>query len=176
MTARGGRRSVSHLQAMAFVLVAATAAFYLAAGASPGFSSTQLAEVRAATANFHRVSVAQEAGWDLVDGLDHCFDSPGVGAMGYHYINVGLLMDADVDPRNPEALVYAPGPKGQLQLAAVEWIVPYILSPRDEPAPVVMGHSLHHNDALEVWVLHAWVFQHNPEGMFEDWSPRVTCD
>lgn len=175
MNARGRRRPRSRLRAMTFVMLAAIAALHLVVGASPGFSSTELAEVRAATARFHRIPVAQAAGWELVPGLDHCFDNPGVGAMGYHYINVGLLMNSEVDPRNPEALVYAPGPNGKRQLAAVEWIVPYTLSPRDGPAPTMMGHTLHHNDPLAVWVLHAWVFKHNPSGMFEDWNPRVTC-
>ena len=23
--------------------------------------------------------------------------------------------------------------------------------------------------------LHAWLWQHNPSGFFEDWNPRVTC-
>ena len=23
--------------------------------------------------------------------------------------------------------------------------------------------------------LHAWIWEHNPRGMFEDWNPRVSC-
>lgn len=175
MSAQGRPRSRTRLRAMTFVVLAATAALHLVVSASPGFSSSELAEVRAATARFHRIAVAEDAGWNLMDGLDHCFNSPDVGAMGYHYINESLLMDAVVDPRTPEALVYAPGPNGKLQLAAVEWIVPYDLWPSDDPAPTVMGQELHHNDPLQVWVLHAWIFTHNPSGMFEDWNPRVTC-
>ena len=26
-----------------------------------------------------------------------------------------------------------------------------------------------------VYELHAWLWQHNPAGMFEDFNPRVTC-
>jgi hypothetical protein len=83
---------------------------------------SELAQVRAATAQFHQPEAAQAAGWDLVPGLDHCFENPGVGAMGFHYINVDLL-DLTLDPRQPEAMVYAPGQNGKLHLAAVEWIV-----------------------------------------------------
>lgn len=56
-------------------------------------ASTQsdLAKVRDATAQFHRPEAAQAAGYDLVPGLDHCFNNPGVGGMGYYYINVGIL-------------------------------------------------------------------------------------
>jgi hypothetical protein len=70
-------------------------------------------EVRRATSQFHRTEAAQAAGYDLVPGLDHCFENPGVGGMGFHYINVDIL-DLILDPLQPEAMVYAPGPNGQL--------------------------------------------------------------
>ena len=136
----------------------------------------QLAEVRASTSAYHLPEAAQEAGYDLVPGLDHCFDNPGVGGMGYHYINVGLL-DLTLETDKPEAMVYAPGPNGQLQLAAVEYIVP--AEPWDSAGnaspPSVLGQSTHLNAALGVYVLHAWIWRPNPAGMFEDWNPRVVC-
>jgi len=141
--------------------------------ALPAAGADDLAEVRATTARFHRVTAAQQAGWDLVPGLDHCFENPGVGAMGYHYINVGLL-DAVTDPLTPESLVYAPGPQGQMRLAAVEWIVPDAAWQGENP-PTVLGSEMHLNATLGVWVKHAWIFEHNPDGMFEDWNPRVSC-
>jgi hypothetical protein len=52
----------------------------LALGAT---GQNELAQLRAATAQFHRPESAQVAGYDLVPGLDHCFNNPGVGAMGY---------------------------------------------------------------------------------------------
>lgn len=153
-------------------------ALFLAVGlllvsALPASGADDLAEVRAATARFHRVAVAQQSGWDLVPGLDHCFENPGVGAMGYHFINVGLL-DGVTDPLTPEALVYAPGPKGRLRLVAVEWIVPDAAW-QGQDAPTVLGDDMHLNESLGVWVQHAWIFEHNPAGMFEDWNPRVSC-
>ena len=63
------------------------------------------------------------AGYNFVPGLDYCFSNPGVGGMGYHLINTGL-MDGTVDPLKPEALVYAPDKEGGLDLVAVEYIVP----------------------------------------------------
>jgi hypothetical protein len=139
-------------------------------------SQADLAEVRAATAVYHRTAAAQADGWDLVPGLDHCFESPGVGGMGVHYINLDLF-DTVTDPRQPEALVYAPNRQGRLVLAAVEWIVPadaWAATDHDGP-PSVLGRPMHLNETLGVWVLHAWVFRHNPAGMFEDWNPTVTC-
>ena len=137
---------------------------------------SDLAQVRAATARFHRPAAAEEAGWVLVDGLDHCFENPGVGAMGYHYINEPL--DVNIDVLAPEAMVYAPGPKeGQLQLAAVEYIVPVAAweAAENEGLPTVLGKEFHLNEALGVYVLHAWIWKNNPSGMFEDWNPNVTC-
>jgi hypothetical protein len=147
------------------------------AASLPGLTrQDDLAQVRQATARYHRLEVAEAAGHQLVPGLDHCFNNPGVGAMGYHYIQVDRL-DLELDPNQPEALVYAPGPQGQLQLAAVEYIVP--AEPWDEAGnslpPEVLGQHLHLNQDLGVYVLHAWIFKNNPTGMFEDWNPNVSC-
>ena len=40
--------------------------------------------------------------------------------------------------------------------------------------PSVLGHHFHLNQELGVYVLHAWIWQNNPAGMFEDWNPRVS--
>lgn len=135
-----------------------------------------LAKVRRATAKYQRVEVARAAGYDLREGLDHCFDNPGVGAMGFHYINTDIL-DLELDALRPEAMVYAPGPKGQLHLGAVEYIVPaadWDAAGHAEP-PMVLGRHLHFNEHLGVYVLHIWLWKDNPAGMFEDWNPMVSC-
>ncbi len=41
--------------------------------------------------------------------------------------------------------------------------------------PQLHGHSLHLNESLGVYVLHAWIWKNNPAGMFEDWNPKVSC-
>jgi hypothetical protein len=149
------------------ILVALATTVVLAGG------QAELAQVRAATAQFHRPEAAQAAGHDLLPGLDHCFNNPGVGAMGYHYINPDLL-DTTVEATRPEAMVYAPGDNGQLHLAAVEYIVPAALWEAEE-LPSLFGQSFHLNEALGVYVLHAWIWKHNPAGIFEDWNPEVSC-
>ena len=136
---------------------------------------TDLAKVRQATANFRRVEIAKAAGYDLREGLDHCFENPGVGAMGFHYIRQPL--DLKLDPLQPEAMVYAPGPEGQLKLGAVEYIVPaadWDAAGNTKP-PMLLGHHLHMNKDLGVYILHIWLWRHNPAGMFEDWNPTVSC-
>ncbi len=137
---------------------------------------SDLAQVRNATAQFHQTQAALSAGYTLVSGLDYCFNNPGTGGMGFHYINTSLL-DASLDAQKPEAMVYAPGTNGQLALGAVEWIVPasaWAATGNPNP-PSVLGQNLHLNSALGVYVLHAWIWKDNPSGMFEDWNPKVSC-
>jgi hypothetical protein len=166
-------RRITTITTMVALLLATAVATATARPDGPG--QRDLAQVRAAVAPYHQLEVARDAGFDLVPGLDHCFDNPGVGAMGYHYIDAARL-DLELDPLRPEALVFVPGPHGQLRLGAVEYIVP--ADPWDalhDHPPMVLGQHLHLNEALGVYVLHAWIFQPNPTGMFEDWNPRVTC-
>lgn len=134
------------------------------------------AEIRAATTQYHQIEAAMAAGYALLPGLDHCFNKPGVGAMGYHYIQAASL-DLSLDLEKPEAMVYAPGPDRELQLAAVEYIVPAEPWDKANPGtlPELVGHKLHLNEELGVYVLHAWVWKNNPAGMYEDWNPKVTC-
>jgi hypothetical protein len=135
---------------------------------------TQLAQVRAATAQFHSTEAAKKAGYAFVPGLDSCFDNPGVGGMGFHLIKG---VDLTVNALEPEAMVYAPGPNGQLQLAAVEYIVPAKQwdDAGNTQVPSVLGQSFHLDSALGVYILHAWIWRVNPLGMFADWNPKVSC-
>jgi hypothetical protein len=136
----------------------------------------ELPELRAATAAYFHLANAEAAGYGLVPGLDHCFNNPGVGAMGFHYIDTAAL-DLALDPLHPEALVYAPLKSGKLLLAAVEYIVPaaaWDAAGNTEP-PMLYDRMFHLNAALGVYVLHAWIWYQNPAGLFEDWNPRVSC-
>ena len=139
-------------------------------------SQNDLAKVRAATEKFRKIEAVQAAGYDLVSSLDHCFENGDIGNMGYHYINTASL-DTSLDPLKPEAIVYAPTKDGELQLAAVEYIVPQ--AAWDEAGnthpPELLGQHFHLNENLHVYVLHAWIWKHNPAGIFEDWNPNVSC-
>ena len=148
---------------------------------TPGYAQgDQVAALRAATAQYHRLETAMQAGYDLMPGLSHCIAKPGVGAMGYHYFNQALINDIGVDPLRPEALVYAPGPNGVRQLVAVEYVVPidaWHAAGNTEP-PMVLGMHMHAgpNPALRWYIFHIWVWRHNPAGIFEDWNPAITCN
>lgn len=171
-----GRRAVVAAIALGALAAPATAT----AADDPG--RADLGEVRAATARYHRVQVAEEDGHQL--GyiapflLDHCIANPTLGAMGYHWFDHDGIHDLGVDPRDPEGLVYEPGPDGQLNLVAVEWIVPAAAwhAAGNVDPPSVLGQEMHIlNQALGWYILHAWVWKHNPAGMFEDWNPEVVC-
>jgi hypothetical protein len=144
-----------------------------------------LAQVRRVTARFHRVEEAIAAGYELgwVNGsgvriITGCVSNPTAGAMGYHYFNAGLMADNAVDPLEPEVLVYASAPDGGLELVAVEWVVrgPNTNPPGVPTAPSLLGMPMHILvPAVGFWIMHAWIWEHNPAGMFADWNPEVSC-
>jgi hypothetical protein len=150
-----------------------------------GTLQDELAQVRRATARFHRVEEAIAAGYELgwVNGsgvriINGCVSHPTAGAMGYHYFNQALVADNAVDPLEPEALVYESAPNGRLKLVAVEWVVrgPNTNPPGLPTAPSVLGIPMHILvPAVGFWLKHAWIWKHNPAGMFADWNPEVTC-
>lgn len=141
-----------------------------AAHAQMAAGSPDLAAVRAATAPFHRLEVGMDAGWSTQ--LTPCLESPD-GGMGYHYANLGLF-DGEASATEPEALVYAPARDGSLRLVAVEYIIPFDAWQGSDP-PEVLGQQFHRNEAVGIWALHAWLWKHNPDGLFADWNPRVSC-
>lgn len=141
--------------------------------ASAGVAS-DLAVLRQATAPFHNFELAVLAGWDFQ--LTGCMESPD-GGMGYHYANLGALVDGGViDPAVPEAILYEPGSNGQLRLVGVEYIILEDDLSRSAPPPELFGQHFHFNDVFDVWALHAWVWRRNSSGMFADWNPMVNCD
>jgi hypothetical protein len=54
---------------------------------------------------------------------------------------------------------------GGLRLVAVEWV--------STTPGSVHGVELHLNPTLGVYVLHAWIWRHNPDGLLADFNPRV---
>ena len=147
----------------------------------------ELAQVRRATARFQSVEEATAAGYELgwVNGsnvriLTGCVANATAGAMGYHYINPGLMTDNDVDPLRPEALVYESSPDGGRKLVAVEWIVRSAQSnpPGVTEPPSVLGMQMHilvPPPGPAFYLMHAWIWKHNPTGIMADWNPEVTC-
>ena len=189
------RTALATVVALAVVLISTVA---LAGGDAPADQAAahdhashnagledELAQVRRATARFHRVEEAVAAGYELgwVNGAGNriitgCVSHPTAGAMGYHYFHPQLMADLAVDPLEPEALVYASAPNGELKLVAVEWVA---RGANTNPAgvsqpPSVLGMQMHILvPAVGFYLEHAWLWQKNPAGMFADWNPRVSC-
>lgn len=128
-----------------------------------------------------------------------------MGDMGLHYVRRDLLglprkptppgsgrvhgTGTYTDFRKPAMLVYEPQPDGSLELVAVENLVfasawhdkfgreppsyrgtSYVLL-KDKPKTKVdeaHGWEPHYE-------LHLWVFRNNPNGMYAEFNPRVTC-
>lgn len=167
------------------LLVALAIPVFAHGGGHGGGEHRDLARLRAATARFHRISVVEDAGYQLgyIEPflLAHCIVHPTDGAMGFHWFNHDKIHDTEIDPLRPEAMVYAPRRNGSLRLAAVEWVVPKGLWEAEHGVgaapPTVLGHEMHIlNPDLGWYVAHAWVWMHNPSGVFADWNPRVNCD
>ncbi|HEX2152422.1 MAG TPA: S-layer homology domain-containing protein [Acidimicrobiia bacterium] len=138
----------------------------------PGKLGRQLAQANLATAAYKDVEVAEADGWMSTLTTLGCFENPELGGMGVHYLNEGLLDDS-VSAGSPEALVYELDNNGEIAaLVAHEYIVPVDAWTSSEP-PMLFGRHFHQHPVLPLWVLHAWVWEDNPSGMFEDWNPKV---
>jgi hypothetical protein len=136
-------------------------------------------DVRGATAIYHDLAAAEEAGYGKF--LD-CFTHGEELGMGQHYVSGELVGDDVLDPLLPEALVYEPREDGTMLLSAFEYLVfADVWDPEGEgrEAPTLFGQefALKTNipDTPPVWALHIWVWAHNPEGLFADYNPLVRC-
>ena len=162
------------------VLVAALLVTALAGAVGAAGRSDELAAVRAATARFHDFAAADAAGYGL---FYVCTDEAGLGAMGQHYVNGGIVGDAILDPAAPEAIMYEPLPGGGQRLVGVEWVV--FQQAWDDAgnagAPSLFGRPLklvpspNRYGIPSFYQLHAWVWKPNPAGTYQDWNPRVSC-
>lgn len=128
--------------------------------------------VRDATGRFSSTSEAIKAGY-LPD--NHCVSVPGLGGMGYHWVNPSLI-DAVFDPRKPEAILYARDPGGNLRMVAVE----YIVINTGQPAPMFGNQPFDVGGSPPLgtvphWTLHVWLYEHNPSGMFKPFNPNISC-
>ncbi len=136
-----------------------------------------LAKVRRATAAFHDTSIAQAAGYQLLPSYNFCVYNPELGAMGYHYINMSIV-DAVVDPLQPEAMVYVPDETGALLLASVEYIVAAgAWDAAHSQPPTLFDQTFGYNPGFGgMYTLHAWIWRPNPSGMFAYYNPDLSCN
>jgi len=136
-----------------------------------------LDDVRRATAAYHWLPMALDDGFGpfALDGGDvpTCFDHAG-GGMGVHYVR---NVDDVTDALDPEAMVYELDGDGGLRLVAVEYVVPEQFVENEAgdvvALPSVLGQDFHKHSSLPLYILHAWIWEENPQGTFADFNPAV---
>jgi hypothetical protein len=152
-------------------------------GLSPSFSAAAtsgatFAEVRSATARYHQVDVA------LADG--YVADTPCIynapGGRGHIYTNIPLV-DGVVDASRPELLLYEPTKNGRLRLVGVAFLVPAAAWDPFNDGPPTLGGQAFTDRRSPPWgapfpnyVLFAWVWRHNPDGLHALYNPLVSCE
>jgi hypothetical protein len=93
--------------------------------------------------------------------------------MGFHFLNPARI-DLIADPAEPEVLLYLPDEDGVMRLIGVEYSVPDV----GQGPPPLFGLPMQgpfdrgNGPAYE---RHAWVWRHNPAGMFQPFNPRLSC-
>jgi hypothetical protein len=144
-------------------------------GAGPVRTFVGIVQVMAATAKYHDVNRALADGYIQVSG---CEELPGVGAMGYHFLNPALAGDGTFDPRKPELLLYMPDDRGRMRLVAVEY---FAAEAAVSSRPSVLGFPFdgpmdgHTPDMPRHYDLHLWLWKYNPAGVNQPWNPALSC-
>jgi hypothetical protein len=141
--------------------------------------------VRQVTDKYHSVAVAEGDGYHLLFG---CVSDEDSGAMGLHFVNLGLYAHADgtfdevIDPYQPEIILYEPTPWGP-KLTGADYIVDAeTWNKTHAQAPELDGQIFHFFDAPNrfglrpFYTLHVWAWKDSPTGTFVNWNKDVRCD
>jgi quercetin dioxygenase-like cupin family protein len=167
--------------------------------------AADLAAIRRATEKYRDVNVALADGYvpdpngmcvtAAMEGLPR-----QAGGMGIHYFRPDLLGITATEPRvngtgthqdfaRPGVLVYEPQADGTLVLVAIEnlvWAAAWRDAGNSGP-PSFMGNDYYYmidNPLTEAdeahgfephYELHLWLYRSNPNGMFTQFNPTVTC-
>ena len=149
----------------------AIGAAQFAHASSPGDGAV-LATLRRATAKYHNVDNAIADGFVPVA----CEVRPGHASAGLLYANFARVGDGVIDLERPEGLLYDAGGNGPPKLAGVDLAIPAVdedMMPTEPP--VLLGNTFYMEEEFGVWGLHVWIWRHNPEGMFAEGHPNVSC-
>jgi hypothetical protein len=152
------------------MLVSGTALVFAAPGdVTDSAVLKELATVRKATEQYLNAELP------ISDGVagPYIQVSPYIPGMGYHYVDFALV-DGVADELAPEILLYADTGNGR-RLVGVEYFVPYF----GQPAPILFGRPMdgpmpgHGPDEPPHFDLHVWLWDGNPDGIFEDFNPNL---
>lgn len=129
------------------------------------------ATLRRVTAAYHDLDAAIADGFVL---LHPCEERPDEGPVGTVYVHFDRLLDGVIDPASPDALIYEPSRNGRPKLVGAEFALPYVMWSEPEP-PQFLGATFQPEEEFGVYGLHVWVWRNNPEGLFAESNPRVSC-
>jgi len=131
----------------------------------PPLAVLQLDQARDAAAKYLDVNDAIADGYADINLF--------VPNMGWHYLKESIL-DEKFEWTKPELLVYQDDPcTGKRKLVAVEYAVPFALSHKAPAGFVGKADEWDANQTFQLWTLHAWVYEFNPDGVFAPMNPRV---
>ena len=92
--------------------------------------------------------------------------------MGYHYMR-SEITDSVFEFKKPELLVYNKKADSSFQLVAIEYAVPLNQSVHAPEGFTGEDDVWTHSDVFGLWLLHAWVYTYNPEGIFHPTNPEI---
>jgi len=138
---------------------------------APTPTDAAIATLQNASLRYKDLNAAKTDGFVFLHG---CENRPGEGPVGMVYVNPGRLGDGNIDPAAPDALIYEPGANAQPTLVGVELAIPYSLWKAQTP-PMYGGATFQTEDEFGVFGLHAWVWRDNPNGLFAETNPEVSC-
>lgn len=131
----------------------------------PAQTLQELTDARNATERYRSLDSAKKDGYSDINVV--------VQNMGFHYMKASLA-DTIFDPKKPEILVYNKQHDGHIELVAVEYAVPIPLMPNKEPQGFTGGADVWtYSTTFNLWLLHAWVWEYNPLGVFVPTNPNV---
>ena len=161
---------------------------------APAAAATTWKSVTVASARYHSVTQASKAGYSMAG--EPCVSAPP-GTMGIHAVNRDLTADLDINPLEPEILLYLPTADGDLELLGVEYFAAALANSAAgpipwfgaeppaagwfNPAPSVLGQTFdgpmpgHNPNMPWHYDLQAWLYQDNPAGTFAMFNPTLSC-
>ena len=124
---------------------------------------SELQQAKIATAKYNDFDQAIAAGYVDINVI--------VPEMGYHYLKMDNL-NATFEYDKPEILVYNKEENGRMKLVALEYAVPISLSAN---APSGFTGDNDHWSVYQgvLWTLHAWIWEYNPDGVFNATNPLI---
>ena len=163
-------------------------------------------EIRAATAKYQDINVALAEGFipdpmGVCEDAANFGLAAEMGAMGLHYFRPDLLQVTATEPlvdgtgihtdfTQPAVLIYEPQADGSLELVAIEnlafaaaWAAAGNTEPpsfQDVPFDHMADDPATEMDEAHMFTAHydrhVWLYRENPNGMFAQFNPAVTCE